>query len=170
MPRPRWLSPRSILLLVVLLLVVVFAALNWSTLEEPAPLDFLIVEVEAPLGVLLLLVVAVFTLLFLALIAQMEAAARGERKRLLADLERWRDLAENAEASRIAELREAMEAGFDDLYDRIDRGPRRGCPIGRVGEQGPGPSAGDRGEEATPGDPGPDGGDSVPQPPGEADG
>ena len=110
---------RSIALLLVTLLLMVFAGLNWENMLTTAPINLLLVQIEAPLGILLLLVVAFMLLLSLTFIAFLEAQARLERKRLGEDIERWRLLAEEAESSRITELKEVIEAGFDDLYDRI---------------------------------------------------
>ena len=115
------MRPRSIVLLVITLLLVIFAGLNWQNLLATTPIDFLLVEVEAPLGILMLLVVALMTLLFLGFVGFLEAQARWERKRLNDEIDRWRDLADKAEGSRIQELREIIEAGFDDIYDRIQR-------------------------------------------------
>ncbi len=115
------MRPRSIILLTITLLLVIFAGLNWQNLLATTPIDFLLVEVEAPLGILMLLVVALMTLLFLGFVGFLEAQARWERKRLNDEIDRWRDLAEKAEVSRIQELREIIEAGFDDVYDRIQR-------------------------------------------------
>ena len=115
------MRPRSVILLVVTLLLVGFAALNWENLLAATPISFLFGSVEAPLGLVLLLVVASTTLLFLGFVAFLEAQARLERNRLNKEIERWRELAENAEASRIESLKGVIEAGFDDLYDRIQR-------------------------------------------------
>ena len=116
------MRPRSIILLTITLLLVIFAGLNWENLLATTPLDFLLIEIDAPLGILLLLVVALMTLLFLGFVGFLEAQARWERKRLTDEIDRWRVLAEEAETSRIHELKGIIEAGFDDLYDRI-QGP-----------------------------------------------
>ena len=110
---------RSIVLLALTILIMGFAGLNWQNMLTTAPINLLLLKIEAPLGILFLLVVAFMLLLFFTFIAFIEAQARGERKRLGDDIERWRSLAEDAETSRITELREVIEAGFDDLYDRI---------------------------------------------------
>lgn len=116
------MRPRSVVLLSVTVLIMGFAALNWQNMLTTAPINLVLVKIDAPLGIVLLLVVAFMLLLFFTLIAYLEAQARSERKRLGDDIERWRKLAEEAETSRITELREIIEAGFDDLYDRIQVG------------------------------------------------
>lgn len=113
------MRPRSIVLLLAVIVLAVFAGLNWQSLLATTPISLLLFEIEAPLGLLLLLAVALMTLLFLGLVAYLEAQARQERKRLNKDIEHWKALAEKAEGSRIQELREVVEAGFDDLYDRL---------------------------------------------------
>ena len=137
------LRPRSVVLLLVTAVVAIFAALNWQNLLSTAPIHLLFWQTEAPLGLLLLLVVSALTLLFLGFVAFLEAQARSERKRLMQEIEHWRQLAEDAEASRLQKLEEKLEAGFDDLYDRIQTiagsagsGPKlpdRSMPSGRPG-------------------------------------
>lgn len=123
------MRPRSVVLLVTTLLLVGFAALNWENLVAATPINFLFGTVEAPLGIVLLLVVSLMTLLFLGFVAFLEIRADRKSKRLEEDVLYWRNLAEKAEGSRIEELKSVIEAGFDDLYDRIQRptdaGPRR---------------------------------------------
>ena len=113
------MRPRSVILLVLTVLLVAFAGLNWDNLLTATPISFLFGSIEAPLGIVLLLVVAFMTLLFFGFLAFLEAQARSERKSLQQEIDRWRELADKAEASRIEELKGIIEAGFDDLYDRI---------------------------------------------------
>lgn len=113
------MRPRSIVLLVAVVFLAAFAGLNWQSLLATTPISLLLFEIDAPLGLILLLVVALMTVLFLGLVAYLEAQARQERKRLSKEIDQWKELAEKAEVSRIQELRESVEAGFDDLYDRL---------------------------------------------------
>lgn len=104
-------------ILVAVLLLVVFALANWSVLTAPATLSFLLFDVEGPLGVILLggmlLLLALFMLYALAL----RTRTLMESRRQMQELEAQRKLANDAEASRVKELRAQVEREFARLHD-----------------------------------------------------
>ena len=104
-------------ILIAVLLLVVFALANWSVLTAPATLSFLLFDVEGPLGVILLggmlLLLALFVLYALAL----RTRTLMESRRQTQELEAQRKLANDAEASRLRELRVQMEGEFARLHE-----------------------------------------------------
>jgi uncharacterized integral membrane protein len=123
---------RTAMLLVILVVLGMFAALNWTVFSAPTDLNLLFSRIEAPLGVILLGFTAAITVLYLAFLAWLETAALLEARRNARELTAQRDLAQRAEASRYAELREFLaaelaelrttpEATARDLIARIER-------------------------------------------------
>jgi uncharacterized integral membrane protein len=106
--------------LVVLVLLGVFAALNWSTFRQPAPLDFLFATVEAPLGVVMLLAVVAVALIHLFSIGRIEIAYALESRRLLQELGEARKLADSAEMSRVASLQQFLEREITEMELKLD--------------------------------------------------
>ena len=95
-----------------LALLVLFAAMNWGALTAPTTLSFLGASVEAPLGLILLSIAVGLALLALVYGAVQRTAALIEARRHTQALEEQRRLAEQAEASRLAELRVQHEQEF----------------------------------------------------------
>ncbi|MEM7048611.1 MAG: DNA cytosine methyltransferase [Acidobacteriota bacterium] len=112
---------RTFLLILVFLLALLFTALNWEQFAAPASLNILIGRVDAPLGLLLLGAMGILTLVYLLLLSKSEAAALIESRRTLKDLEKARKVAEQAEESRIRELRDQLDIELEQLHGKIDR-------------------------------------------------
>ena len=110
------IRPRTLFVLLVLVLLGAFAALNWPTFTAPATLNLLFLRIEAPLGLTMLGVVAALTLLYLLFVIGVETAALLEARRHARELEAQRRLADEAEASRFAELRRYLEAELGQLH------------------------------------------------------
>src|SRR5687768_12952167 len=98
----------GIVILVALALLALFAAVNWSALTAPTVLSFVAFTLEGPLGLILLCFALGFALLFLGYAAMQRTAMLMESRRHAQELKAQRDLAERAEASRLAELRQQM--------------------------------------------------------------
>lgn len=111
-----FIRARTVFILVVLLLLAAFAALNWPAFTAPTPLNLLLLQVEAPLGVIMLAIVAVLTILYGLLVMGIETAALLETRRHTRELEAQRQLAEEAESSRLAELRRYLETELGRLH------------------------------------------------------
>jgi hypothetical protein len=75
----------------------------------PASLSLGFATVEAPLGLILLAVTAALTLLFLIYLVYLQSAALIESRRHARELQSQREIADNAEASRLKELRGFLE-------------------------------------------------------------
>lgn len=100
------------LILAALALLALFAALNWGALTAPTSLRFLGASVQAPLGLVLLAVAVAFALLALVYAAALRTAMLIEARRHTQALEEQRRLADEAEASRLHELRADLEREF----------------------------------------------------------
>jgi hypothetical protein len=100
---------RLIFILTAILLVAGFAALNWGELSRTAPLSFGVFVTEASVGLVLLTVLGLSLLAFLVTTAVNESRHMMESRRHLKTLEAQRDLADKAEASRLAELRQQFD-------------------------------------------------------------
>jgi len=110
---------RTLFVALVLGVMVIFAAINWSSFMAPTTLSLLFATIQAPLGLIMLGVTALLTALFLLLIAYMQASLLMDTRRHARELQAQRTLAEQAEASRIAELRSYLEAELPKLTKEI---------------------------------------------------
>jgi ABC-type multidrug transport system fused ATPase/permease subunit len=103
------------LIVFCLILLGLFTILNWEVLAAPSPLSFIVFDVTAPAGLLLLgfvlLLIALFTLYAMALRGTMLVESRRHTR----ELDAQRKLAEQAEASRLQELRSRIDEGFAQL-------------------------------------------------------
>lgn len=123
---------RTISLLVIALLIVLLAALNWTTLVTPTLISLGVTSVTAPLGLIMLGLTVLLAILFVAYVLTLQGSVLMETRRHNRELQNQRDIAEKAEASRLAELRVSMDAQLqqhaldmrvarDGLLQRIDR-------------------------------------------------
>jgi uncharacterized integral membrane protein len=110
---------RTLLVLTVLGTMVLFAAVNWSSFMAPTTLSLLFATVQAPLGLIMLGLTALLTALLLLFIAYLQASLLMDARRQARELQAQRTLADQAEASRIAELRNYLEAGLPKLAKEI---------------------------------------------------
>lgn len=110
---------RTLLFLLVLGAMAAFAAVNWSSFMAPTTLSLLFATIQAPLGLIMLGFTALLTALFLLFIAYLQASLLMDTRRHTRELQAQRTLADQAEASRIAELRSYLEAGLPKLAEEI---------------------------------------------------
>jgi uncharacterized integral membrane protein len=110
----------TILMVVALALLALFAAMNWHALTARTVLSFFGVSVDAPLGLLLLAVAVAFAALALLYAAVIRTAMLLEARRHAQAIEAQRRLAEEAEASRLNELRAQIEREFADVRKTLD--------------------------------------------------
>jgi uncharacterized integral membrane protein len=111
---------RTLLILVVLVGMAVFAAINWTAFMTPTKLSLLFADVEAPLGLVLLGFVAVLTLLFLVYVVYLQSSVLVESRRYARELQAQRELAEQAEASRISQLHSFLESELRQLTEKAE--------------------------------------------------
>jgi uncharacterized integral membrane protein len=111
---------RTLLILVVLVGMAVFAAINWTAFMTPTKLSLLFADVEAPLGLVLLGFVAVLTLLFLVYVVYLQSSVLVESRRYARELQAQRELAEQAEASRISQLHSFLDSELRQLTEKAE--------------------------------------------------
>ena len=103
------MSVRSLLVVIVLGLLAIFAIVNWGTFITPTHLSLVVTSVEAPLGLVMLGFTAVLAAVLLAYALKVQINALSDARRQSEELRRQRELADQAEASRVTELRQFLE-------------------------------------------------------------
>ena len=86
-----------------------FALLNWAAMTTPTTLSLGFTAVQAPLGLVMLGISAVLCALFVVVLLFQQTGALLEARRFAKEMKAQRELAERAEASRLTELRGAVE-------------------------------------------------------------
>ncbi len=109
---------RTLLLLIVLGAIAAFAAVNWTSFMTPTNLSLLFATIQAPLGLIMLGFTALLTALFLLFIAYLQASLLMDTRRHTREMQAQRALADQAETSRITELRKFLEAELLKLADQ----------------------------------------------------
>lgn len=109
---------RTLALLVTLCAIAIFAALNWGAFMAPATLSLGITDVQAPLGMVMLALIALLTGLFLVFVITLQTSVLLEARRQSRELQASRTLAEQAEASRLNELRLYLDSELQKLAAR----------------------------------------------------
>ncbi len=110
---------RTLLVVFALLLVAAFVALNWPAFVTPMPLDLLATTIEAPPALIMLALLALALLAGAVYMAVWQSEILRESRRNAKELQAQRQLAEQAEASRITELRSVVLAQTDRLTERL---------------------------------------------------
>ncbi|MDG2293797.1 MAG: LapA family protein [Methylophilaceae bacterium] len=105
----------NFILLFVLVTLIIFATINWQAIVTPMLLSLLFANIEAPLGLVLLSITGLLLLLFLGFIVYMQSSTLMIRRKLTKALEAQRKLADDAEVSRITELRRYLETELQAL-------------------------------------------------------
>jgi uncharacterized integral membrane protein len=111
---------RGILLTVLVVLLAVFAAVNWSTLAAPLPVNLLLLRVEVPVGLVLLGVTVGLALVFFAGALFDRAGQLSEVRQLEKSLDKARAKLDARRLDEIGELRDALQAWGTSLEKRID--------------------------------------------------
>jgi hypothetical protein len=131
-----WIRLRALLLLLVLVLVGAFVTLNWTAFATATSLNLLVTRIEYPLGLAMLGLVGAVTALYVVFAIGVETRALWEARQQARELAGQRRLAESAEGSRYAELRQFLGEELrtlrstptptaPDLAERLDRMERR---------------------------------------------
>lgn len=110
---------RSILLIVLLALLAAFVALNWAAFTASTSLTLGFTSVQAPLGLVMLALGALLALVFLGFAFYVRTEALLEGRRQMKALQAQRELADKAEASRITQLQQSLEAGFERMAEQM---------------------------------------------------
>lgn len=109
------MNPLAIVVLLVLVLLGVFAQANWSLLVTPATISFLGYSSEGPLGAIILATALLPAALLAIYAIGLRTATLIETRRHMRQLQAQRELAERAEASRLAELRAQLDQDMVEL-------------------------------------------------------
>ncbi len=112
------------LVIIALALVAGFAAVNWTAFMASTTLSLVAFDIYAPLGGIMLAALVVLTLLALGFAASWRTSMLLESRRLTRELQSQRELADRAEASRVAELGTRLEAAIRDLKTASEAVPR----------------------------------------------
>ena len=123
------MSPLAWIIAVALILISLFAVANWTLLTAPASLNFLLFTVEGPFGLVLFGAIVVFAALFAVYAVSVRTSGLLETRRHIRDLEAQRKLAEDAEASRLTQLRAEVKQELAAVRSAVDSA--RGEVIGR---------------------------------------
>lgn len=111
---------RTFLLLLLLLAIALFAAVNWAAFTEPTTLSLLVATVQAPLGIIMLALVVALTVVFVLFGAWLQTTALLETRAHSRELAAQRKLADEAEASRITAMQQAMTAELASLREQTE--------------------------------------------------
>jgi uncharacterized integral membrane protein len=111
------MKPANVLTVIVAVLAIAFVILNWSTLGAPQQLSFGFTRVSVPLGLVLLGFTLVLLAVFLGLLLSMQIRLLSAHRRHTAELKTHRELADNAEASRLTELRQYLQQELASLKE-----------------------------------------------------
>jgi biopolymer transport protein ExbB/TolQ len=114
------ISMKTIVLLLFFAALVLFSVINWNSFMAPTNLWLLVSSINAPLGLILLGFIAVISLLFLVYILYIQASHLVEKKRLAREMKSLRDIAEQAESSRMKGLDELFRMEFSRMEGRLN--------------------------------------------------
>jgi len=118
------MSLRTSFLLLVAILLALFTMINWHAFTTPTALWLLFAHVQAPLGLVLLVIIGLLAALFLLYIASMQARVILEGRRSAREMQAQRQIAEQVEASRLADLHNMVEAGLRRLDEAVAQSQR----------------------------------------------
>lgn len=111
---------RTLLIIAILVFLATFVFLNWDAFLAVTPLSFGVTAVDAPLGLILLGVTGALTVLFLIYLVYWQSSVLVEGRRYSRELQAQRELAENAESSRIHHLQSYLETELEQLVNQIE--------------------------------------------------
>lgn len=109
---------RTFTIVLALALIAIFAWLNWTLFTAPAALSLGLTEVQAPLGLVMLAATGVVCALFLVFIAIEQGRAIVQVRRHAREVQALRAQVDQAEASRLKELRDFVAEQWRDLQTR----------------------------------------------------
>ncbi len=115
---------RTFAIVLALVLIALFAWLNWTAFTAPTALSLGVAQVQAPLGLVMLVITAAVCALFLIWVAIEQARSIVQARRHAREVQALREQVEQAEASRLNELREFVAQGLRSLETRQDAGAR----------------------------------------------
>src|ERR1044071_9665516 len=111
---------RTLVVAVLLLLVALFAGLNWAAFTAPTELWLGVATVRAPLGLILLAMMVFLAAVFLGYVVYLQTSFLMEARRNARELQAQRELADQAEVSRLTEIENSLAADIGELRNRVD--------------------------------------------------
>ena len=112
---------RGFVYTLIILLIAVFTVANWSVITQPTALNLLVARIDAPLGIVMLLAILVVLAVGFLLLELQRISWNRQQKALQRELDRQRQLAEDAEASRLAALQTLLTSEVASIRDRLDQ-------------------------------------------------
>lgn len=109
------MTVRATILLIVFAIIFSFIGLNWAEFSVSSTLSFGFAVVQVPIGFVMLGFLLVVTALFTIYVLYLQASEALRERRIVGELESQRKLADQAEASRIADLRATLDHGITQL-------------------------------------------------------
>lgn len=107
-------------ILLAMIALAIFTLANWSVLMTPTELSFVAFRLEAPMGLILLGTIVGFVAIFSMYVLVLRTTMLMDARRYERELSAQQKLAEQAEASRLSELRNQLEQSFAELRDTTD--------------------------------------------------
>lgn len=115
------MKPRTIVYAIIALAIAVFVVANWSVVARSTQINFLLGSVAAPLGLLVLVIAALIVAIALAAHAFARRSWSQERRSLSQELERQRLRADQADQSRVKEMRDFLAQETGTIRGQLDR-------------------------------------------------
>jgi hypothetical protein len=109
---------RTLFLVLVLILFGIFVILNWGAFTQPTLLSLGFGMVEAPLGLIMLILLVLLLLLLVAYVVYLRTTANLDVDRYTKEMQTQRELINQAETARFAELREFFGEELRKIADR----------------------------------------------------
>lgn len=114
------MSVRSGVYILLMIILGVFVLANWTAITHPTDLNLLVGTVRLPLGIAMLSGIFLAVAVGLIILEFNRLAWHRERQSLVAERERFRLLAEQAEESRIQALRQSFEHESTAIRQKLD--------------------------------------------------
>lgn len=115
------MRPRTVVYIILLLILVALLVANRTVIATSTPLNFLVTRANAPFGILILIVAILIALVDFVAHALSRYGWLRERRTLASEIGMLREQAEQAEASRIHELKETVERESAAVRAQLER-------------------------------------------------
>lgn len=110
---------RNPILLIVLAVVALFLAINWSAVTANAKFTLLLASFEAPIGLVMVALLVLLVVTFGVYLILTQGANLMATHRHAKELQNQRSLADRAEGSRMAEVKDLLRAELARLDERL---------------------------------------------------
>lgn len=113
------MTVRTVVLVLLSIFAAIFLILNWQGIMAPVPVNLLFETMEAPLGLILLLTLGTLWFVGILWALMTQAATLVEIRKAYREATANKTLAEKAEASRIEQVRVAIQEEMKSLESQI---------------------------------------------------